>query len=315
MLDGHAPSLFFYGITYLTIVNRNPKTKIIMPITAILLLFGSAFLHTAWNLLLKQAREKYIATWWAVLLGSAIFLPFLFFTGLPARETWGLLFASVLAEMAYYIILSAAYRDADFSLVYPLARGAAPMMIVFWSVLFLGERLTPGGILGLGIIVAGLIIVGGSSVLAAHQDGRAPHWHGIGLALLLAFFISVYSVIDGAAVKRTDTFPYATLVFFLSPALSAPLVLRRYGWQTLKNEFSQHRILLWSIGLLTVSAYMLALVAYSIAKVSYSGAIREVSVVLGALAGWRFLGEEMGSLRVAGALAIFGGILVVALTG
>jgi drug/metabolite transporter (DMT)-like permease len=167
----------------------------------------------------------------------------------------------------------------------------------------------------MGIIVAGLIIVSGSSILAAHQEGYAPHWHGIGLALLLAFFISIYSVIDGAAVKRTATFPYATLVFFLSPSLSTPLVLRRYGWQTIKDEFSQHRILLWAIGLLTVSAYLLTLIAYSIAKVSYSGAVREVSVVLGALAGWRFLGEEMGSLRLAGALVIFGGILVVALTG
>jgi hypothetical protein len=60
-----------------------------MPLTAVFLLFVSAVLHTTWNLLLKQAGEKYIAVWWAVLLGSGIFLPFLFYTGLPAPQIWG----------------------------------------------------------------------------------------------------------------------------------------------------------------------------------------------------------------------------------
>ena len=119
-----------------------------MPIVAILLLLGSAILHTTWNLLLKRAGGKYIATWWAVLLGSAVFLPFLFITGLPARETWLYLLASVLLEVGYFIALSTAYRDADFSLVYPLARGAAPALIALWSVLFFGERLPLEGSLG-----------------------------------------------------------------------------------------------------------------------------------------------------------------------
>jgi drug/metabolite transporter (DMT)-like permease len=294
-----------------------------MPLSAILLLFCSAFLHTAWNLLLKQAGEKYIATWWAVLLGAGLFLPCLLFTGLPARATWLLLLISVLVETAYYITLSTAYRDADFSIVYPLARGAAPLMIATWSVLFLGERLTSGGLAGLGIIVAGLLVVGGSSVLAGsryaslldQQSSQTPRWRGMALAFLLALLISIYSTIDGAAVKQTPAFPYAVLVFFLSPVMTTPLVLKRYGWQTLKSELAQHKIRIVSIGLLTVSAYLLALAAYSMAKISYSGAIREVSVVMGALAGWLFLGEGLGRLRVIGSLVIFGGILVIALAG
>lgn len=300
--------------------NVNPacnflKRIIPLPLAAVLLLSISAILHTTWNLLLKQAGEKYLATWWAILLGSGLCLPFLFLTGLPARETWGLLLASVIVETAYYIVLAAAYREADFSLVYPLARGAAPLLIAIWSGFFLGEQLSRGGLAGLGMIIGGLFIIGASSVLSARKNGQAPHWHGIGLALLLAFLISIYSTIDGAAVKRTPAFPYATLVFFLSPALTSPLVLRRYGWKTIRSELNQHKVRLAAIGLLTVGAYLLALTAYSMSKVSYSGALREMSVVLGALAGWAFLGEKMGGLRVAGALTIFGGILLVALAG
>lgn len=286
-----------------------------MPLAALLLLLISALLHTTWNLLLKQAGEKYIATWWAVLLGSGIFLPFLFLTGLPARETWLLLFLSVLVETAYYIVLSTAYQSADFSLVYPLARGAAPLMIAIWSVIFLREQLTAGGLLGLVIIIAGLSVIGFSNFLEPRQNGSTPHWHGMRLALLLALLISIYSTIDGAAVKQTPTFAYAVLVFFLSPVLATPLVLKRYGWQTLRTELSRHKLRILVIGILTVGAYLLALAAYSMARVSYSGAIREVSVVLGALAGWLLLGERLGRLRVVGALAIFSGILVIAWLG
>ena len=69
------------------------------------------------------------------------------------------------------------------------------------------------------------------------------------------------------------------------------------------------------LGLLTVSAYLLTLLAYALAPLGYSGAIREVSVVLGAFAGWRFLGEKMGPMRLAGAGIVFVGILMIALLG
>lgn len=284
-----------------------------MPVLAIFLLFGSALLHTTWNLLLKQAGEKFIATWWAILLGSAVFLPFLFFSGLPARETWLLLFVSVLMEAAYYFTLATAYRDADFSLVYPLARGTAPGLIAIWSVLFLGEKLSGPGTFGLAVIILGLLFVGGSNFRQSRDV--TPHLRGVMLALILAFLISVYSTIDGFAVKHTPAFSYTVLVFFLLPLFSSPLVFRVYGWSVLKTELSAHWIRIVSVGLLTVSAYLLALVAYSMAPISYVGAIREVSVVLGAFAGWQFLNERLGGWRVFGSVIIFAGILMIAFFG
>ena len=89
-----------------------------MPPFAIGLLFISAILHTTWNLLLKQSDDKYISTWWAVLAGSALFLPVLLFTGLPARETWNLLVASVGLE-AEKVGLSCPTR---FSHVHPVSK-------------------------------------------------------------------------------------------------------------------------------------------------------------------------------------------------
>lgn len=283
-----------------------------MPPIAIALLFFSAILHTTWNLLLKQTDDKYIATWWAVLVGSLLFLPVLFFTGLPAKETWVLLVASVCIEVVYYALLSAAYTDSDFSLVYPLARGTAPAFIALWSVWFLGEALSPGGLAGLIIVVLGLLIVGGSGLFITPEK---PHLKGILLALTIALLISFYSAIDGAAVKQTSALPYAVLVFFLAPAFASPVVIKRYGWQRLTSVWKTNRNRLILIGLLTVCAYLLVLAAYSMAPISYSGAIREVSVVLGAFAGWRFLNEKLGGWRLFGSTVIFLGILVIAFLG
>jgi drug/metabolite transporter (DMT)-like permease len=283
-----------------------------MPPLAIALLLISAVLHTTWNLLLKKADEKYITTWWSVLAGSVIFLPLLFFTGLPVRATWSLLLASVCVEAAYYALLSSAYTDSDFSLVYPLARGTAPAFIALWSVLFLGETLSSGGLAGLIIIIVGLMIVGGSELFVSHSR---VHLKGILMALTLALLISIYSTIDGAAVKQTPALPYAILVFFFAPALTSPLVVKRYGMQCLVDVWRTDRTRLIAIGLLTVSAYLLALAAYSIAPISYSGAIREVSVVIGAFAGWQFLHEKMGAWRLMGSAVIFVGILIIAFLG
>lgn len=284
-----------------------------MPPLALVLLLLSALLHTTWNLLLKQSGEKYIATWWAVLAGSAVFLPALLFTGLPTPQTWPLLLTSVLVEVGYYALLSTAYNRADFSLVYPISRGAAPALIALWSVLFLNERLTASGLIGLGIMVLGLLMIGASNLVQARA--HAPHLRDILMALLLALLISIYSAIDGAAVKHTPPFAYTILVFFLAPVLTAPWALRYVGWEKLKTEWMVHHTGLISIGLLSMVAYLLTLWAYSISLVSYAGAIRETSVVLGAFAGWKLLGERLGIQRVVAAVIIFIGILVVATAG
>jgi len=284
-----------------------------MPIFAIILLVTGAFLHTAWNLLLKQSGEKYIATWWLVTIGGAASLIALFFTGLPPREIWIFAFFSILAETLYFLTLSYAYRENDFSLIYPIARGAAPAFLALWSYLFLRERLTHGGLIGLGLIIGGLVVIGASALLRGGLN--KVHFRGVAAALLLALLISTYTAIDGAAVKHGLVLSYALLVFALVPVPVTPFVFRQYGWARLKEAWNAQPVQLSMAGLLGIVAYLFALAAYSIAPLSYSGAIREVSVVIGAFAGWQFLGEKMGGLRVIGAAVIFAGIMMIALYG
>ncbi|HKY56067.1 MAG TPA: EamA family transporter [Anaerolineales bacterium] len=289
--------------------------KPIMPILAIVLLLTGAILHTAWNLILKQSKDKYIATWWMLITGGVMAVVALFFTGLPPREMWKFAIFSVITEAAYFITLTYAYHDSEFSLVYPVARGTAPAFLALWSFVFLDERLTSGGMMGLSLIIVGLFIMGLSTLLQSHVNYL--HFKGIAIALLIALLISIYTTIDGAAVRQGAAYalPYVMTMFALVPLPVTPFIVREYGWQRLKEEWNKLGPRLFIMGLIGVLAYLTAVLAFAIAPLSYSGAVREVSVVFGAIAGWWLLKERMGGLRVLGAIVIFAGILVIAWFG
>jgi drug/metabolite transporter (DMT)-like permease len=301
-------------------------------LTALMLLIVAAMLHTAWNLLVKRAGEKQIFTWWAMVVGTACFAPLLAFSAPLPAAIWPYVLTSAFVETIYYLALLRAYTIGDFSLVYPLARGAAPAFLALWAALFLGERPHAGGIAGLLLLLIGLMLVGGAARRAAlRQDAIAlsgggaaaqPRWKFVALAgsgtvaaLTVACCISIYSVIDGAAVKIAPPIPYTVAVIGASALMMAPAVLARYGRPAVLAEWRANWPRIALVGILTLVTYALVLQAYALGRVSYAGAVREVSVVFAALVGWRWLGEGFGGWRVAGALLIFVGILVIAVAG
>ena len=284
-----------------------------MPILAIVLLLASAILHAIWNLILKQSPEKYVAMGWQVIISGIISVIALVFSGLPPRSMWIFALVSGALEAFYFVLLSFAYSDHDFSLVYPVARGGAPALVVLWSFLFLQEVPSTLGFIGIATIVCGLVIIGGTSLFQAH-DGK-PKFKGIAIALSIALVISIYTLIDGFAVKHGPVLPYGLSMFMLVPMMTSPIIVRHYGRNHFMKALQNQPTRLILVGFLGVIAYLFALFAYSIAPVNYSEAIREVSVVIGAFAGWQLLGEKLGKVRVIGAGVIFAGIVLIAVFG
>jgi drug/metabolite transporter (DMT)-like permease len=294
---------------------------------ALALLLAAAVLHMAWNLVLKRARQRLIFSWWSLVVGAIAFLPLVLAAAPIPAKVWPYAMASALLEGLYFGSLAAAYGEGDFSLVYPVARGAAPAFLALWSVLFLGQRLTPAGLAGLAVIVGGLFVVasGARSPRSPQAPESAPSPDlapaarpsraGLGLALLTALAISGYSAIDSAGIRILRPAPYAALVFVLSSLVIAPIVVQRYGWAALGEEWLSSWPWIASVGFLSGVAYALVLAAYAIAPVAYAGAVREVSVVLAALAGWLFLGEGFGLRRTAGAVLVLAGIAMLAVYG
>ena len=285
-----------------------------MPLTALGLLLVAAMMHTTWNLIVKRAKEKQVFIWCSLVAGVIIFSPLLLTgSGFPI-SVWPYLVSSALLEAIYYITLIRAYENGDFSLVYPMVRGAAPAFLLLWTILFLGERPRLFGIVGIALLVLGLIVVGGK-IWWTLRKTAGLNKSALALALGVACCISIYTVIDGAAVRHISTLPYTVLVIALAAVFVTPAVVKRYGNRAIVAEWRSNWIRIVLVGIFTLLAYILVLKAYTITRVSYAGAVREISVVFAAFLGWRWLGEDFGAMRLIGAILIFAGILVIAIAG
>ena len=285
-----------------------------MPLTALGLLLAAAMMHTTWNLLVKRAKEKQVFIWCSLLVGTIIFSPLLLTSSISLFSIWPYLLSSAFVEAIYYITLIRAYENGDFSLVYPMARGAAPAFLLIWATLFLGERPRLFGLVGIALLVFGLIIVGGKTWWTLRKTSGFSK-SALVLALCVACCISVYTAIDGAAVHHISPIPYTVLVIALTVLFITPTVVLHYGNTAIVYELRANWMRITLVGLFTLLAYILALKAYTIARVSYAGSVREISVVFATIVGWRWLGESFGTIRLIGAMFIFAGIVVIAFAG
>lgn len=274
------------------------------------LLLAAGALHAGWNLLVKPVAEPLLVLWLSWLVGSVLFLPVLLAAPVP-RPIWGFVAASGAVEAAYGLLLAHAYTLADFSQVYPLARGAAPMLLAVWAGLALGQVPSAAGVAGIALIVLGLVPVGGGDVWW-RWGGPGFHRRGVVAALGVSVCISVYSLIDGVAVRRTGALPYTVAIMMAGTALLAVPVLARYGGRAVLAAWRAHAWRVVVAGALMMVAYALVLRAYAVSPLGYAGAVREVGVVIAAVAGWLWLGESFGARRLGGAVAVFAGILVLA---
>ena len=323
-----------------------------MSFTALALALGAGALHATWNLILKGASDRLLVAAWALLAGAAIFSPALLAAWPVPASVWPFACASATVLLGYYACLARAYERGDFSLVYPVARGAAPALLTLWAALFLGERPSALGLAGIATILAGLAVVGGAPLWLAADAAQAKgggsrlralrfHARGAGVAFLVALLVSVYTAVDAAGVRHWSPLPYLVLVFALAGSVLVPLLaLRdmlagrggaepghaagaqpsraagpepgREGRSRALHVLRTDWLRIVAVAAMTLGAYALVLEAFRIAPVSYAGAVRESGVVFGALAGWLLLGERFGKVRAAGATLVFAGIALLA---
>jgi drug/metabolite transporter (DMT)-like permease len=280
----------------------------VLPLILVLL---SAGLHASWNLIVKRQSDKLFSGWLTSLVPSVLLAPALVFTGLPPSDVWPILGTSGLVHTAYMIALVQAYTHGDLSVVYPVARGTAPLLVALCAPVLLGERLTPLAILGVASVGGGIAWLGLSARRAAGT------FRGLLWALATAGTIAAYSMLDKVGVSRTHPLAYVIVVLGLNGVGMTPYVL----WQ-------RDRRRLWALwretwpsavtgGLLSLVAYLLVLTAMRLTQVSYVAALRETSVVFAAALGARVLGEPYGGRRIVASVVVACGLflLVLAMRG
>jgi len=283
-----------------------------VPPSALLLVLLAAVCHTTWNLLLKRGSERLTtqagALAWGVVLASPVLAVYSVRELSPAA--WALIATSALFETGYVFALTAAYGAGDLSLVYPVARGSATLLVLPLAMVLLGERPSASGFLGIGLVLAG--VFGSDAGALRRAPLAAGRRRALALALLTGSMTAGYSLVNKVGVGLAPVPLYAYLVFAINVALVHLIAWARGGPLPVPRRAAWPRTAL--MGTLMVTAYLAVLAAMALAPVTYVVAAREVGVVVAALLGTLVLGEPRSRSRVLAAVAIFSGLVVIALS-
>ena len=270
---------------------------------ALAVLFG-ALLHAGWNALVKSGADKALDTAVMNLIGGAMALPLVFVAGLPVAAAWPWLLASAAIHVAYYALLTAAYRHGELALTYPLMRGAAPLLVATSTTLFLGEHLTPMMYIGIGTISAGVL------ALALEARGGGSTRRAVAVALLNAVVISLYTYVDGIGARAAgNPIAYTLWISILPPIPLFAFAVATRG----RGTVVRHVRATWKRGLFggtgSVASYGLALFAMTKAPIAAVAALRETSILFALLISVLVLKERASPWRyVAGAIIAAGGL-------
>ena len=288
-----------------------------MPLSALALVVLAGFIHASWNIAAKKAGGdvRFVAFTSVVLM--VFWAPVGLWVGWTQVPAWGLLewalvLASALLHIVYFIVLLRGYRQADLTVVYPLARGSGPLLSSMVAIVFLGEQISALGLMGILGVVGGVFLIAGGPELwkAAHDPSKQARVRtGIFYGGITGLFIASYTVVDGYAVKvalmspiLVDYFGNLVRLVFLSPTLLRDRATVWAMWQ------QQKRYAL-IVGIFSPVSYVLVLYAMQVAPMSHVAPAREVSMLFAALLGGHLLGEKDRGPRIAGAALIAAGVM------
>jgi drug/metabolite transporter (DMT)-like permease len=272
-----------------------------VPADALALALAAAVLHAGWNVLLRGSEDVEART--AVVLGLSvlIFAP-------VAAATWSVSWAvapyvaaSAALEIAYFALLVAAYRRRELSVVYPVARGSAPVLVLLGTVAVLGRHVTPRAAVGVCLVAAGVVLVRGV------RRGA----EGVLVALAIGCAIAGYTLVDKDGLQHAAALPYLELVLLPVALAAVPVAAIRRGTTALRAQLTVSTLV---AAVASFGAYALVLAALRLAPAPQVAAVRETSVVIAALLAGTFLRERVGIERLAGAVAVVLGVALIALS-
>jgi drug/metabolite transporter (DMT)-like permease len=271
-----------------------------MPASALAFALAAAGLHALWNLLLARSRDVESATAVALVVAEVVFAPVAVAVWRVDSGVWPWLVGSGLAEIAYFALLATAYRKASLSVVYPIARGGAPVLVLGLSVVALGRATSWRQAAAVALVVAGILLVRGL---------RSADPAGLLFGLAIASCIAGYTLIDKRGITHAGPIPYLELSMVGPTVVYAGAVLRVKGRAAVRAAVGPASI---AAGVATFVAYALVLAALQRASAASVAAVRETSVVVAAALATVVLKERVTATRFAGACLVVAGVALLA---
>ena len=269
------------------------------------LILFSAILHAGWNLIIKSFTNSLSAMGIKTLVQSIIFIPFVFFVPLPTGITWFFIIVSIVIHNYYFITLGISYNKGDLSYVYPISRGCSPIFITIFSVLFLQDKVSLAGWIGILIACFGLIL------LTFNDIKNKINLDVLKLALIISFTICLYTLCDAAGVRSVNnSFSYIVWLFVLDGWL-----IFFYVYYKNKNDLLNIHLrgfgLIILASIMSFSGYSIIIWSMNYVEVGYVSSIREASIIIATLFGFVFLKERFSLKRAVSAVIFFLGISVI----
>jgi drug/metabolite transporter (DMT)-like permease len=274
-----------------------------MPPLAIAAAIASAIIHASWNAALKGGSDRITDAFLIAVGGVLTWAVVAAIWGAPAPEAWPYLIASVLIHLVYWFALFSGYDAGDMSHVYTLSRGSAPVLVAVGAALTVQEIPPPIKIAGIGLVSLGVLCVGASP----RAPLKATLWAlGIGLC------IASYSLVDALGARAGGN--ALVYVAWTSGIMGVPMIAFA-AWRKRGYLIPDAMVAPWrgiAIGVISFLGYGLVLWAQTIAPIAQVTALRETSVVWGALIAFFLLRERLGLRRWAGAFIVAAGAGLIA---
>ncbi len=270
-------------------------------------------LHVTWNVKLQSEDDPLDTATKAVTFGIVFLLPIFFaywlYLGMPTLSSHALVFSGLsgLAELGYFFFLSYSYRHGQLSVVYPLARGSAPIFSFAFGVLFLGEHISQLEVVGVSCLLLGIWAVRG----AALSGGR-----GAIPAIVTGIFIASYTVLDKAGLGGTNPVVFGAFKYLFTALcllIIVPLRLR-FGVAASSRSFTHSWKKMLVMGVAIIVTYQLVLFALTMAPVAIISPLRESASVMVTIWGiWKLKERDRLAQKLIGVGAIFIGIILLSL--
>jgi drug/metabolite transporter (DMT)-like permease len=289
-----------------------------MSLFSLALVLLSAGMHAGWNILVRDRRE--INMFLCISIVAAVLLfPIMLaaeFVAAPIATVvpTNLLFSGIFLAV-YYFGMTRSYRGGDFTVAYPLAR-ALPVLLVACAEVALGDAPTPLGWLGILLIALGAMVL---PLQSLSELKLARYWNRTTLWILVAATgIAGYTVVDSAALRQL---PNGLAIAFRYSILTA-VVGGVFYWLMLR--LTREHITYparpgdWKLPVLATffvfGSYSLILWAFqSDDRASYVIGLRQISIVMGVVAGAYLFRERGARLRIPAAMVITLGVFLLAL--
>jgi drug/metabolite transporter (DMT)-like permease len=268
-----------------------------------LTVLGAAVMHAGWNALVRSGNDPLLHTAAIVIWTGVIAVPFVIILPAPSSESLVILIYSVVVHLVYYFTLATAYRHAALSVVYPIMRGSAPLIVSIGAFWFMGESLSPDRWLGIALICAGVIGIALRSNLT--HPRQTLTW-----ALACSVTIATYTIIDAHGSRLSgNALSFAAWMYLIESIVFATVLTVIGKGRALYHYIGARLKATAAAGAMSATGYAIVLWAMTVAPVSLVSATLDSTVLFAAIIGVTLLREKLSLRQWFSALIIVTGLI------